>query len=113
MQLNEERRRYPRFPVHYDVLCENVDDSRTKALHAVAENASRTGLKIRFSGLLENAINLRLQIHKSVSTRPISCFGRVVWQKDSPLVYGEKVAGIQITKIGWTETDKLITNLDI
>lgn len=112
--MNEERRKYPRYPVHYDVMCEDVDADRdSKTVHAVAENASRTGLKLRFSGLLKSSALLKLHILKTISSRPITCYGRLVWQKDSPLVYGEKVAGVYITKIGWTETDKLITNLDI
>jgi len=110
----EERRKYPRFPVHYDVLCKDIDDPGQKPIRGIAENASRTGLKLRIPG---HAINpraqLKIEILKNLSARPINCFGKVVWESESTLVYGERVAGIQITKIGWSETDKLITNLDI
>lgn len=107
-----ERRRYPRVPVHYDVLCENIDNSSPKKLHALAENASRTGLKLRFAGMLKRNDLLKLEILKTISSKPIKAFGKVVWQKESPLVYGENIAGVIITKIGWTETDKLVTNVD-
>lgn len=109
---NAERRRYQRVPVHYDVLCSPIENSSIKKLNAFAENASRTGLKLRFSGILRKNELVKLEILKTISSKPIKAFGKVVWQKESPLVYGEKIAGIVITKIGWTETDKLITSLD-
>jgi len=108
-----ERRRYPRFPVHYDVICENSDNELDQPIRAIAENASRTGIKVRYAGIMQANRNVRVQILKTVSSKPIVCFGQIVWEKDSPLVYGERTAGINITKIGWTETDKLITNIDI
>lgn len=107
-----ERRKYPRFPVHYDVLCDDVDNPSQRRIHAVAENASRTGLKLRYSGLLKTNDQIKLQILKTVSSKPFTCYGRVIWQRESPLVYGENMAGVHITKIGWTETERLITNLD-
>lgn len=108
-----ERRRYPRFPVHYDVLCENPEAHPPKRIHAIAENASRTGIKIRFSGNLQPGEQLKVEVSKSIGSKPISFYGSVVWEKESPLVYGEHQAGINITKIGWTDTDRLITDLDM
>lgn len=106
----KERRRYPRVPVHYDVLYKNIDDTAKKnKRRAVAENASRTGLKIRYSGELKKDDLLELDIYKSLKSKPIHAYGKIVWEKESPLVYGEKMSGIFLTKIGWTETDKLIT----
>ena len=107
-----ERRRYPRYPVHYDILYRKIKGPFNKKTHAIVENASRMGLKILFSGLLKRDDLLQLSIFKSLHSKPINACGKVVWQKDSPLVYGEKTAGIFLTKIGWTETDKLISNAD-
>jgi len=109
---NTERRLYPRVPVFYEVRCENADDPSQGPVTAMAENASRTGLKLRFSGLLEKANLLKLSIQKAVGADPIVCYGKVVWQKKSELVYGETIAGINITRIGWTETSRLISNLN-
>ncbi|MDD5439952.1 MAG: PilZ domain-containing protein [Candidatus Omnitrophica bacterium] len=108
---NTERRRYPRIPVYYNVCCENADNPADRPVHAVAENASRTGLKLRFAGLLNRENLLRMSIQKTDNTEPIVCYGKVVWQKSSPLIYGETLAGINITRIGWTETNKLISDL--
>lgn len=108
-----ERRKYPRHPVHYSVNCTIVDkDAKTRIL-AVAENASRTGLKLRFSGLFTPNDPLKLEIFKSITSKPIVCYGKVIWVKESPLVYGEKMAGIHITKIGWTESSQLVTNSNL
>jgi len=113
-----ERRRYPRYPVHYDILLHydilyrKIEDSFNKKKRAIVENASRTGLKIHFSGLLKRNDLLQLNIFKSLHSKPINACGKVAWQKKSPLVYGERIAGIFLTKIGWTETEKLINNTD-
>jgi len=79
----EERRKYPRVAVRYNVLCENADDPKQRRIHAAAENASRTGLKIRFAGLLKKGTLLKLKIFKTLGSETISCFGKVAWQKES------------------------------
>ncbi len=107
-----ERRRYLRYPVHYDISYREIKGPFNKKKHAIVENVSRTGLKIRFSGLLKRDDLLQLSIFKFLHSKPINACGKVVWQKDSSLVYGERIAGIFLTKIGWTETDKLINNTD-
>ena len=107
-----ERRRYPRYPVHYDILYRKIEDSFNKKKRAIVENASRTGLRIHFSGLLKRNGLLQLSIFKFLHSKPINACGKVIWQKKSPLVYGERIAGIFLTKIGWTETEKLINNTD-
>lgn len=107
-----ERRRYSRYPVHYDILYRKINGSSNRKKCAIVENASRTGLKIHFSDLLKRNDLLRLSIFKSLHSKPIDACGKVVWQKESPLVYGERIAGIFLTKIGWTETDKIINNTD-
>jgi len=105
-----ERRKYPRYPVHYDVMYKNLKERPSKKSHAIAENASRTGLKLRLPKLLKTNDILELKIYKSVDSEPISATGKVVWQKESLLVYGEKWAGVYLTKIGWTESAKLINS---
>ncbi|MFH1791968.1 MAG: PilZ domain-containing protein [Candidatus Omnitrophota bacterium] len=108
-----ERRKYPRFPVHYSVLCTAIEKKFIK-LRTTAENASRTGLKILFSGdKIVPKDQLKLEVVKSIAAKPITCYGTVVWTKESPLVYGERSAGIHLTKIAWTESSKLTTNIDI
>jgi hypothetical protein len=82
-------------------------------LRTIAENASRTGIRIKYSGHINPSNNLRLFIYKNGSANPITCTGKLIWERESQLVYGERSAGLNITKIGWTETEKLITNLDI
>ena len=105
-----EKRRYPRFPVHYDLTYRNIKKPTENKKRGIVENVSRTGLKLRLpSSLKENDI-LELTIFKSVASRPIHGYGKVIWHKESTLVYGEKVAGIFLTKIGWTETGRLVNN---
>jgi len=104
----EERRKYPRFPVYYDLLYKKTAESNNNKKQAIVENVSRTGVKIRTSGILKKDDELELTIYKSPNATPIGAHGRVVWYKESPFVYGEKLAGIFFTKIGWTESGKLI-----
>ncbi|NQT23557.1 MAG: PilZ domain-containing protein [Candidatus Omnitrophica bacterium] len=103
-----ERRKYTRYPVHYDVYYRNIKDSSSKKNHAIVENVSRTGFKLRLPKLLQKNTDLELNIYKSIDSKPISAHGKVIWGKESPLVYGEKWAGIYFTKIGWTESAKLV-----
>lgn len=104
-----ERRRYRRYPVHYDVLYQSIKAPYKKMKRAIAENASRTGLKIRYNGLLKRNDLIKVKILKSLDSKPIDAYAKVVWQKESPLVYGERWAGIFLTKVGWTETERLIS----
>jgi len=108
-----ERRRYPRIPVHYDVLCKVIDGPSEAKLRAIVENVSRTGLKLRASNFMKRNSLLKLDILKTISSKPITAYGKVVWEKESPLVYGEVLTGVEITKIGWTETDRLVNNRGI
>ena len=108
-----DQRQYPRVPVHYSVLTSNVTTPTPKKMHMIAENASRTGLKLLHSGLLRKNDQLKLEGTKLIDSKPITCYGKVMWDKESRLVYGEKIAGIHLTKIGWSETARLITPLDV
>jgi hypothetical protein len=103
-----DRRRYPRYPAHYDVTYKNIDDTSSVNHHATAENVSRLGIKMHFAGQLNKNDIIHLQIYKPLDPEPINAIGKVVWKGESPLVYGEKVAGISLTKVGWTETGRLI-----
>ena len=103
-----EKRRYPRVPVRYDVMYRDISAKINEKKWALVENASRLGLKIKFSGLVKKNDILELAIYKSPASDPINAYGKVIWEKDSALVYGEKEAGIFLTKVGWTETAKLV-----
>jgi len=108
MNKIKDKRKYPRFQVHYDVVCEGPNGQTEKKVYAVCENVSRIGMKLSFQGDLPKDSLIKFEILKSPDTDFITCYGKVVWEKDSSLVYGETNAGVHITKMRWTETEKLI-----
>ena len=103
-----DRRRYPRIPVHYDLAYKKTNGKMDSIKRALVQNVSRVGMKIKYSDDLRKDDMLRLDVYKTVDSEPITCFGRVVWHQESPLIYGEKEAGICFTRIGWSDTGTLV-----
>lgn len=106
----EERRKYMRLSINYKVnysrLSENgemIDEGE-----AQTEDISKSGVRLKISKFIDEGVILNLKIYNTFHEKPIDCSGRIVWMKkmtDNYFVYG-----LDFTRIGWIESDKLFGN---
>ena len=96
------------YKVNYSRLSENgemIDEGE-----AQTEDVSKSGVRLKIRKFINEGTVLNLTIYNAFYEKPIDCSGRIVWMKkmaDNYFVYG-----LDFTRIGWIESDKLFENPD-
>jgi len=106
----KERRKFVRLKINYKVdyfeLNENGDlldkgESQT-------EDVSKGGVRLKLDKFIKEGSILDLKIYNTSYKKPIDCNARIIWMKkmtDNCFEYG-----LDFTRIGWTESDRLVEN---
>ena len=102
-----ERRKYQRYKlahkVKYSPLSTNPESSDQG--NTQTEDVSRGGVRIRCKNAMDVGKVVNLKIYNSSHKKPIDADARVVWcRKESG---DSAVMGLNFTRIGWVESDKL------
>ena len=98
----EERRKYPRFDLKHDVIYKSSSGKGK----TVTDNVSRGGIKVKVEEAVDNGQNLDLSIFPFASKDPVDAVSTVVWNRKD--MDDSWLMGLAFTKIGWTESDRLI-----
>jgi len=108
----KERRKYVRIKTNYKVdysrLSENgkvIDEGE-----AQTEDVSKSGACLKLDKFINEGTVLNLKIYNKLHEKPIDCSARIVWMKKERDNYF--ICGLDFTRIGWIESDKLFKNPD-
>jgi len=104
-----ERRKYPRYDVSHSVVYRDLlgQSEPTSEDETRTEDVSRGGISMRMNRLVEDGSILNLKIQNASYKKPIDADARVVWIKKT--MDNATLLGLSFTRIGWIESDKLLT----
>ena len=104
-----ERRKYPRYDVSHPVVYRDVlgQSDPTSEGETRTEDVSRGGVSMKINRLVEDGSVLNLKIHNTSYKKPVDADARVVWIKKT--IDDVTLLGLSFTRIGWIESDKLLT----
>ncbi len=105
-----ERRKFPR----YNLVCKVLYKKTSSLLwrnETYTENISLGGLKIKVKKLLEEGERLKLKIFDPSVKAPIKAEAKVIWAKKISHIRNSGAIGLAFTRIGWTDTTRLLKNI--
>ncbi|MBU0570968.1 MAG: PilZ domain-containing protein [Candidatus Omnitrophica bacterium] len=105
----QERRKYPRYDVSHPVsYCDVARDPERKSEEETkTEDVSRGGIRVKINRIIEDGRILNLKVRNSSYPEPVDADARVVWVEKT--LDDEVLLGLSFTRIGWIESDKLLT----